>query len=214
MPAGRRAAQRRRRSRIGCHGQAHDGRQCPLRPVGVRAQRPDEPPEPGCRRTCSSKPVITRTDHNSNRNQPREPPPVAPAVEFTDNVRSHHPDEAPLGVASDERADSVDSKACAHSPLDISGADAAPPRHMASAGKAGLKRCHPLDRLEWIARRHQPPHLVERQRVDRGQAQPPVPAMRRIERSTEEAGESQRKDFQSDIACTTRTMWIASPRTT
>src|SRR3546814_2734804 len=49
--------------------------------------------------------IITRTRDNSNRKQTRYIAPIPPAVELRQIIGPHQPDEPPLGVSADQRAE-------------------------------------------------------------------------------------------------------------
>src|SRR3546814_12893190 len=82
------------------------------------ARRPDETPEPTHRNSEPGRVIIARTGDDGNRKQAGNFTPLPPAMKLLQIIRSHQPDEAPLGVAADQRADRIDGKPRAEIALD------------------------------------------------------------------------------------------------
>src|SRR3546814_1184509 len=82
------------------------------------ARRPDETPEPTHRNSEPGRVIIARTGDDGNRKQAGNFTPLPPAMKLLQIIRSHQPDEAPLGVAADQRADRIDGKPRAEIELD------------------------------------------------------------------------------------------------
>ena len=120
-------------------------------------------------------------------NKPRDGAPAPPAVELTQIVGAHQPDEAHMRRAARQPEQSVVGVALADVGLDAGdddarmGGDAAGLRH-AFGERRQIGR--PFQR---IAGRRQPPDRVEPQAFQRDQAQQPMAGVGGIERTAEQA---------------------------
>src|SRR3546814_17047874 len=95
----------------GCIGPRRDDHErgwSPCRPIACMARRPDETPEPTHRNSEPGRVIIARTGDDGNRKQAGNFTPLPPAMKLLQIIRSHQPDEAPLGVAADHRAARID----------------------------------------------------------------------------------------------------------
>lgn len=204
----------RRRSRIGAKAQQHEGRQSPTRPFLRLACGPHGAPQPTHRRTCVSTCIITRTRDNRNRNLPGDMPPPFPAMELREIVGAHQPDEAMLGIQARQFGERIGGVAGLEPLLDRGDPDRRMPRHHPRRCHARPKRRHPRLVLQRIAGRDEPPHLVEPERPQRMERQPPMPAMRRIERAAEKTDAFHCRATRSRAPCSTRRIriWSASIR--
>src|SRR5205823_9351746 len=102
-------------------------------------------------------------------------------------VASEQPDEAVLRVTVLQFAHRIHRIARARAPLDLADADPRTPCHPLGGGEARVEWRHVASaRLEGIAGRDEPPHLVEAERLDRREADASVREMRRVEGATEE----------------------------
>ena len=187
MPVRVGPAERRGGALIGAEVQQHERRRSPCRPVFCAGGGADEPPQPGRCGARHGHRFIPRPRDNCNRHHPRNPPPVAPMVELGDIVRAHDPHEPPFRVTADEFCKRIDGVTGVKEAFYIGHFDDAPPRLHPCRSKAGFVRGHALGRLQRIARRHKPPYFVQPQRLRDIQADPPVPPVRRIERSAKKA---------------------------
>ncbi|PAV66666.1 hypothetical protein WR25_13309 [Diploscapter pachys] len=176
--------------RVGAEAQQHECRQTPRGPMLRLACGPLEAPQPTHRDTREGLVVIPRTRDHRNRHRAGDLAPPAPAMKLRQIVRPHQPDELPPGVTPLQLAQRVERVARIEPRLDIARPDRRPPRHPLGRREPRRQRRHVARAaLQRIARRHQPPRLVELQRPDRGERDRPMPAMRRVERSTEQAGD-------------------------
>src|SRR3546814_5431596 len=103
--------------------------------------------------------IITRTRDNSNRKQTRYIAPIPPAVELRQIIGPHQPDEPPLGVSADQRAEGFYRISGAEPLFDRGRANRRAARHHLRGTEARPKRGHAFPGLQRIARRHQPPQL-------------------------------------------------------
>src|SRR5687768_14515259 len=115
-------------------------------------------------------------------------------MELGNSVGAHQPDEAVAWVPADQLAKRVDGEARPEPRLEIADPDWGSPRHLPGGRKPRLERCHAFVGLERIAGRDQPPHLVEAERVERSEADPAMPAVRRIERAAEKSDALHRRE--------------------
>lgn len=113
--------------------------------------------------------------------------PTVPQRQLQQVVGAHDPDEALAPPRRPQGGQRVDGTAGAQHGFDAADTDArvarGPPR---ARQPLGVGR-HAARRLERVVRRYQPPHLVERQQVERQQADMAVSLMRGIERAAEQA---------------------------
>ena len=112
-------------------------------------------------------------------------------MELRQIILAHQPDEAAFRVKPLQRADRVERVARLQLRFDIRRTDGGTARHRPRRRKTHGQRCHAPGGFERIARRHQPPRLVEPQCIDRGERDPAMAAVRGIERSAEQAGAGQ-----------------------
>ncbi len=119
---------------------------------------------------------------------------MPPVMKFGHSIGAHQPDESLVRIALPKSFHGIDRVSRAFLPFEVAHADPRALRNRLCRGEAVLERGHVLGvRLERVARRHQPPDLVEAERVHRGQADAPVAAVRRVERAAEEADPSHRR---------------------
>src|SRR5207248_3821071 len=96
-------------------------------------------------------------------------------------------DEAVFGVTALEPAYGVDGETGALALLEIAGADSRLVGHAFRRGQPGFEGRHVLrSLLQRIARRNQPPHLIQPERAERLQADVAAPAVGGVERAAEE----------------------------
>src|ERR1700684_318141 len=131
--------------------------------------------------------ALRRTVDHSDRYLGCYTPPVMPAVKLRKIVRSHDPDKVQTRSTAAQISYRVGSVARSNDGFETAHVDAWIMRHMP-------RRLHALGQtvrdpvgLERIARRHQPPHPVKFQTLDREQADGAMCQMRRIERAPEKA---------------------------
>src|SRR3546814_13889598 len=105
MPAGMVRTQGGCGGSVGPRRYDHERGWSPFRPVQCLAAGVDESPEPTHRNSEPGVTIITRTRDNSNRKQTRYIAPIPPAVELRQIIGPHQPDEPPLGVSADQRAE-------------------------------------------------------------------------------------------------------------
>src|SRR3984885_5312084 len=134
----------------------------------------------GGRRGEGAKALRRSVDH-SDRYLGCYTPPVMPAVKLRKIVRSHDPDKVQTRSTAAQIPYRVSSIACSDDGFETAHIDARIMRHLP-------RRLHALNQivrrpvgLERIARRHQPPHPVKFQTLDREQADGAMRQMRRIE---------------------------------
>jgi hypothetical protein len=108
-------------------------------------------------------------------------------MELSNSVRSHQPDEIVTGESPLERSKRVDGVARARALFEITDPNGCQAGHCPSRSQARRIWRHALGRLERIARRDQPPQLVEAKRINCRKAELAVPAMGRVEGAAEEA---------------------------
>ena len=193
------------RTRIGIETQRHKRGRAPPFPAAKAGRRLPVLPQPGHRGARDSTCIITRTGNNRNRHESGYAAPVPPPVKLRQIVGAHQPDEARLGIARLQLAQRVGSVARPQLAFDRSDPDRRPAGLPSGRGDPGRKRRHPGCRLERIARRNQPPDLVEPQRCCSEQRNAPVTAMRRIEAAPQKA------NARARAACQGRTCPL--PRT-
>lgn len=199
------------RRRIGAEAQQHKCRQSPSRPMFRLACGPHSAPQPTHCRTCMGAPVIPRTRDNRNRNLTGDVPPPFPAMELRQIVRAHQPDEAVIRIEPRQLGERVGGIAGLHPLLDRGGTDRRMPRHRPRRCHARLERRHAGLVLERIAGRDHPPHFVQIERAQGMERQPPMPAMRRIERAPEKSDAFQRVTSQSSRSWRMRRISSLSP---
>lgn len=175
--------------RIRRQPQEHECRRSPARPLTCLACGPDEAPQPAHGAIRPGPAIISGAGDHGNGNQRRDPPPLPPAMELMQIILTHQPDETPAWIAADEGAEGVDRVARAKLPLDGGDANGKPSCHFPGRGDARFERCHLRRLLERIAGRNEPPDLIKAKRADRMNADPAMPAMRRVEGAAQEAGE-------------------------
>ena len=187
VPVGVKRAQGSGGRRIGRQAKQQNRRCTPIRPVACLARRSDEPPQPAHRARRAGRAIIARAGNHRNWNDFRNPAPRFPVMELVNSVGPHQPDKAVLRVAADQSVQGVDGKTGALPGLEIADPDRRSPRHSPRRGKPRFERGHALGGLERVARRNQPPHFVEAERVQCRKADPAMPAVRRIERAAEKS---------------------------
>lgn len=180
------------RRRIGAEAQQHKCRQSPSRPMFRLTCGPHSAPQPTHCRTCMGTAIIARTRDNRNRNLTGDVSPPFPAMELRQIVRPHQPDEAVIRIEPGQPGERIGGIAGLQFLLDGGRPDRRMPRHRPRGGEPGLEWRHARLVLQRIAGRDHPPYFVEIQRAQGVQRQPPVPAMRRIERAAEKTDAFQR----------------------
>ena len=191
------AAQGRGRARVRIETQLYQRGGAPSCPVLHAGCRPPVSAEPGRRGARGSTAIIAGTGDNRNRHEPGHIAPGLPLVELGQVIAAHQPDEAVARIAPLQRPQRIDSKPRAQLALDSRGANrrAAAVRH--GGCEPRRQRSHARPGLERIAGRNQPPHLVQPQRAQRGQADLAVTAMRGIEAPPQQADAFQRRAFRA-----------------
>lgn len=181
------AANRSRRAGIWIESQMYQRGSAPSCPGCKTGRRPPVSAEPcrsGARRSAC---IIARTGNHRNRHGAGQSAPVAPAVQLGQVVAPHQPDEVDIGVAPAQGPQRIDGENGAEFLLNRRWHDRRKPRLLYGRGQARGKRCHACLGLERVARRDQPPHCIKPQRLAGEQADSPVPAMRRVEASAQQA---------------------------
>lgn len=145
--------------------------------------------QPGHGRACQGDRIISRTRDHRNRHLSRNRAPVLPAMELRKIVRPHDPYEASPGITPPDRTQRIDSETRAQLALDGGGADARAARLPHCRGQPRLERSHARHRLQHVAGRDQPPHLVQPERADGEKTDAAVAAVRGVEAASEQAGE-------------------------
>lgn len=180
--------------RVGRKAKQQDRRGTPLRPSFRMARRADISSKPTHRARRSGGPIIAGAGKDGNRQQPGDSTPMPPVMKIRHSVGAHQPDEAEARISAENPRQRVDGKARAFASLEVADADRRSARQRLGRGEPRLQRRHVLRRrLERVAGRDQPPHLVEAQRLGRVDADLPVPAMGGVEGAAEEAGKRHRE---------------------
>jgi hypothetical protein len=113
---------------------------------------------------------------------------MTPVVKIWQSVASEQPNEPVAGVPGLQFPHRINGVACPSAGFEVADADGGAARLLFGRRETGFEGRHILSALlERVARRDQPPDLVEPEFAHGGQADVPVPAMRRIERAAEEA---------------------------
>jgi hypothetical protein len=186
MPTGEVRANGGRGRSVGRQAKENNRRCTPIRPASCRGRRVDEPPQPAHRARRAGIVIIAGARKHRNRHHPRNDPPVLPLMELGHSVLPHQPDEAGARPAAEQGLKRIDGVAGAGPSLEIADSYPGSACHEPRRRQPGGIRRHALGRFQWIAGRDQPPYFVQVQRFHRGQAHPPVAAMRWVEASTEE----------------------------
>lgn len=175
------------RTGIGVETQQHQPWRAPSSRLFQTGRRPPESAQPGHRRTGNSAAIIARTGNNRNRHSTRDIAPPPPVVKLRQIVGAHDPRETFGGPTATNPRQSINGIARAQFALDGRNADRRAPRLRPGRGHAGGKRGHARTRLQWIARRHQPPHLIQPQRGERHEADAAMAPMGGVEAPAHEA---------------------------
>lgn len=175
-----------RRTRIGIETQMYQRGCAPSCPVLQAGSGPPVSAEPGPGEARPGGCIIARTRDNRNRHGSSEASPVFPLVQLGEIVAPHQPDEPVFRIASLQAMKRVHGVAGAQFALYLAGHDGCAPRLHPRRSEPRGKRCHALPGLKRVARRDQPPHRVEAQRLPGKNADPAVPAMGGIEAPAEE----------------------------
>src|SRR6185312_4787766 len=93
--------------------------------------------------------------------------PAAPAAEDLEIVAAHQPGEIELWEAALQRLERIDGVLRAQSALDVHHDDARVARYRPGVNDAVGERSQPGAAFERILRRHQPPHVVEAEALER-----------------------------------------------
>ena len=173
--------------RIGRQFEQHECRQSPFRPLPSLCCGSDEAPQPSHRACRMGQPIISRTREHRNRDSCDDPAPIVPAVKLCQVVGAHQPNEASIRKAAVKRSDSVHRIGTAQLTLDGGHPDRQTARYPLCGGEARRQRCHVLSRFERVARRDEPPDLIEAEQPSSVQAHPAMAAMGRVERAAEQA---------------------------
>lgn len=180
------AANGTRRTWIGIESQMYQRGCAPSCPVFQTGRGPPVSAEPcGSGARCSGA-IIAGPRNYRNRHGAGQPAPVAPAVELGQIVAAHQPDKFLVGIAPAQRLQGIDREHSAKIAFDRSRHDRRAPGQAERRLQAGRKRSHPGFGLKRIARRNQPPHRIKVECLPREQADPPMPAMGRIEAATQQ----------------------------
>ena len=170
---------------------------------------PDKPSEPGHRGTRNSMFVIAGSGDNCNRHQSRDVAPPPPVVKLQQIVRPHDPDEADFGIAHHELLQRFCGVDGAKLRLDGGNFNRRAPRLRFGRRHPRRQRRHVCFGFQRVARRDHPPIFVKLERIDREQANRPMSAMRRVERSAHEANGFQGRDsFQGRVWPCPRTIHL------
>lgn len=173
---------------IGSKAQIHERWRSPIGPITRLACGPDEAPQPSHGRSGQGLIFIPRTGDYGNHYMPGYAPPVFPAVELGEIVGPHNPYKPSFRIAPDKLFQRVDGVSRAQFALYGCRPNARAPRHFPGRFQSRLQRRHILGAVfQWVAGRNQPPDLVQPQRIEREQADPPMSAMGRVERTAEKA---------------------------
>ena len=108
-------------------------------------------------------------------------PPVLPAMELREIVSAHDPDQAQTGGPAAQICNRVRCIAGSNDSFETADIDARIVRHLARGLDAFVEIMQAAIILQRIARRHQPPHPIEIQSLERKQADGAMRRMRRIE---------------------------------
>jgi hypothetical protein len=109
-------------------------------------------------------------------------------VKIWQGVTSKQPNELMPRIAALQLANRFNGVATPHCPLEIADPDSGAAGGPKSRSEAAFERSHvPGTFLEWIAGRDQPPDFVQSKHSQGFAADVPVPAVRRIERSSKKA---------------------------
>lgn len=180
------AANGSRRARIGIETQLYQRGCAPSCPVFQTGRRPPVSAEPGCSGARRSKAIIAGPRNNRNRHGASKPAPVAPAVQLGQVVAAHQPDKVDIRETPSQCAQRIDRVNGAQLAFDRGWHDRGTTRHAQGRSEPRRKRSHARPGLQGIAGRDQPPDRIEPKRVARKQADPPMPAMGRIEAATQQ----------------------------
>src|ERR1700733_12937941 len=131
--------------------------------------------------------ALRRTIDHSDRYLGCYTPPVMPAVKLRKIVRSHDPDKVQARGTAAQISYCVGSIARSNDGFETAHVDAWVMRQLPRRFHALSEIVRRTVGLERIARRHQPPHPVKFQTLDREQADGAMCQMRRIERAAEKA---------------------------
>ena len=188
MPVGIVRADRGGRGTVGRQAKHYNRRCTPLRPSFRLARRMDEPPQPAHRAHRVGMAIIAGPANHRNRHHAGNSPPVAPFVKISQIIQADEPDEPLARIAALQFLQGVDRISGAGAQFEVAGPDRSSSRHSPRRSEPGVIGRHILAALlERIARRDQPPYLVEAERTNGLKADPPVPAVGRIERTAEKA---------------------------
>lgn len=176
------------RTRIRIETQDHQRGCAPCCPVAETGKRPPVTAQPGHRGARDDSVIIARPGDYGNRHSAGNGAPRFPAMELGQIVCPHEPDELAPRVTSCQRAQGIDGKAGTQFPFHRADPNRRTPRHLTRRSEAGGERCHPGGALQRISGRYQPPRLIQTERRDGAQRDPPVPAMRGIEAAAQKRG--------------------------
>ena len=194
------AANRCRRTRIWIETQMYQrgcAPSCPVLQTGLRAPVTAEPGHRGAREGSA---IIARTRDNRNRHGAGDAAPVTPAMELREIIAAHQPDEAHFGIAPAQRPQGIDGEHRAQFALDRGGPDRCAPGLPAGRGEPHREGRHAGCGFERIARRNQPPHLIQPKGLAREQADPAMAAVRGIEAPAEKPDPFQNRALKAGFA--------------
>lgn len=134
-----------------------------------------------------NKAIIAGPRNNGNGNDSGYATPIAPLAKLLQIVGPHQPDEAFFRKTGDQRLHRINGVARAQFTLNCRSANRSMASELARMGEAGRERGHARFGLERVAGADQPPHFIQPQSLCRKQRYGPVPAMRGIKRSAEQA---------------------------
>ncbi len=131
---------------------------------------------------------IRRAVKHGNGHRPKNLCPALPARQLHQIVGAHQPDKPATRKAPDQPFKRVGGIIRAAEPVfDIGDADAlVSGRDLPRLPQALGEWRHARDRFQRVLRRHHPPHFVEIEMLQCGEAEMQVAAMRRVERSAQQ----------------------------
>lgn len=112
---------------------------------------------------------------------------MLPAVDLTEIVGAHQPYEARARIVAAQHGERVGGKPCAQPKFEIADEDARMIGDRARTGETFREGGHAARRLERVLRAHEPPDLIEIEKLERHEADMTVPGMRGIERAAEKS---------------------------
>lgn len=130
---------------------------------------------------------IRRPGENRNGDETKELLPMLPTGNLNKVVGPHDPHEATSGMARYQGSQGIDGVNRTQLALGVADAHAPIRRGAAGRSEPPFERSHVRGVFQRVLWRNQPPHLVQRQPLQRLPRNVPVPLVRRIERSPQES---------------------------